>query len=309
MAGKQVRLFLADGTAGGLTTAEIINWTGKIVQAPRSDLGVVLRRDEAARTGAYLLLGDDPEAVGGLRCYVGEADVIGARLREHASGRGKDFWDRAVLILSKDENLTKAHARYLEARLIALASDAARCTLENGTTPDPPRLPEADVSDMDEFIAYLKIVLPVLGVNVLRGRKALGGSAEAEPVASSIPRSPLFTLTVPRAGVEARAQEIDGEFTLLAGSLVASSIRAKASYASSTAAAYAGYEAIHKKLREDGAIDATVTPATVTRDIPFGSPSTAGAIATGRSCNGRQSWIAEDGATYGEWERRGLVEP
>ena len=33
MNGKQVRLFLVDGTVGGLMTAEILNWTGHMLRA------------------------------------------------------------------------------------------------------------------------------------------------------------------------------------------------------------------------------------------------------------------------------------
>ena len=54
MSGKQVKVFLVDGSPGGLTTAEITNWTGKIVSAPRSNLAELLARDEASKTGAYL---------------------------------------------------------------------------------------------------------------------------------------------------------------------------------------------------------------------------------------------------------------
>jgi hypothetical protein len=63
--GKSVRLFLADGTPSGLLTAEIMNWTGHIVAAPRSDLAALLRRPETSRTGIYILIGDDPESLGG----------------------------------------------------------------------------------------------------------------------------------------------------------------------------------------------------------------------------------------------------
>ncbi len=59
-AGKSVRLFLADGTPGGLLTAEIMNWTGHVVAAPRSELAALLKRDETKRTGIYILLGEDP---------------------------------------------------------------------------------------------------------------------------------------------------------------------------------------------------------------------------------------------------------
>ena len=62
--GKSVRLFLADGTPGGLLTAEIMNWTGHVVAAPRSDLAAFLKGAETSRTGIYILIGDDPESVG-----------------------------------------------------------------------------------------------------------------------------------------------------------------------------------------------------------------------------------------------------
>ncbi|MFD8975990.1 hypothetical protein [Streptomyces sp. NPDC059593] len=39
MVGKQVRVFLVDGKVGGLTTAEIMPWTGQLLEAARKDLG------------------------------------------------------------------------------------------------------------------------------------------------------------------------------------------------------------------------------------------------------------------------------
>ena len=42
------------------------------------------------------------------------------------------------------------------------------------------------------------------------------------------------------------------------------------------------------------------------KDAPFSSPSLAGAIVLGRSCNGRTSWATEEGVTYGQWESRGI---
>src|SRR4051812_24558414 len=108
--GKSVRLFLADGTPGGLLTAEIMNWTGHVMAAPRSDLPSLLKRPEIGRTGIYILIGEDPDS-GGLLAYIGEGDDVGKRLYQHArpeDQNGKDFWDRAVVLTSKDTNLTKA---------------------------------------------------------------------------------------------------------------------------------------------------------------------------------------------------------
>ena len=74
--GKSVRVFLADGTPGGLLTAEIGNWTGHIVAAPRSELPALLNRQETRRTGIYILIGDDPDRHGGQLAYIGESDDV-----------------------------------------------------------------------------------------------------------------------------------------------------------------------------------------------------------------------------------------
>jgi len=50
-------------------------------------------------------------------------------------------WERTVVIVSKDENLTKSHVRYLESRLIKMAQDARRANLTNDTAPGRPPCP------------------------------------------------------------------------------------------------------------------------------------------------------------------------
>lgn len=159
--GKSVRLFLAEGSMGGLVTAEIMNWTGHVLVAQRSGLGELLKREEASRTGVYLLMGDDPDSLGGQKVYVGEGDDVSSRLRQHESG--KDFWERVVVLTNKDANLTKAHGRYLEARLLEMAHAAKRSHVTNGTMGTKAvetRLPEADRSDMEHYLAQAQIVLP-----------------------------------------------------------------------------------------------------------------------------------------------------
>jgi hypothetical protein len=299
MRGKQIKLFLVDGTAGGLTTAEITNWTGHVLSARRSDLADLLRREEAQRTGVYLLLGDDEAAVGGTRCYFGEADIVADRLRHHQ--RNKDFWDRVIVITSKDTNLTKSHGRYLESSLIYLAAQARRVTLENGTAPPVPSLPEADASDMDYFLSQLQIVLPVLGVNAIRVKPA-----QSPTSTTSLPtESPVFRLKNAKTRVDALAQQIDGEFTMLAGSIVVPAWHGVGK-ADSTIKAYASYRAQHEQLVADGAVTVEDGLGRVTRDIVFTSPSTAGAVALGRSCNGRREWVSDQGTLFGEWESRGV---
>ena len=306
IAGKSIRLFLADGTPGGLLTAEIMNWTGHVVAAPRSDLAALLKRPEASRTGIYILLGDDPNSLGGTIAYIGEGDDVSKRLYLHAKPEdqgGKDFWDRAIILTSKDANLTKAHARYLESRLITLAQQANRAVLVNGTAPPPLPLPEADISDMEYFISQAEIVLPVLGVNLLRSAV----SSQVTPVehggsrlTATITRlSPTFELTLKKSGIGATAQEIDGEFTVFAGSTARRDWHGVDD----------GYKRLREKLEEDGtlALSADGQCRTFTRNQVFASPSAAAAVVAGRSANGRVEWKVQDtGVSYGAWQSEGV---
>ena len=55
--GKTIKVFLADGNPKGVLTAEIFNWTGKVLVAPRSQLEKLVKRVELDRTGIYVLVG------------------------------------------------------------------------------------------------------------------------------------------------------------------------------------------------------------------------------------------------------------
>lgn len=304
--GKSVRLFLVDGTPGGLLTAEIMNWTGHVVAAPRSDLSVLLKRPEASRTGIYILLGDDPESLGGTLAYIGEGDNVGRRLYEHSrseSQRGKDFWDRAIVLTSKDANLTKAHARYLESRLIQLATLAKRAQLVNGTAPAELPLPEADRSDMEYFIEQAKIVLPVLGINLFRA-KAVRNTTDVPTgglTKQTEQSAPIFELSSVKYGYSSKAQEIDGEFTVLEGSTARESWMGGAD----------GYAQLRHTLEQEGAltVDHLSNLAVFSQDQVFASPSAAAAIVTGRATNGRTAWKdPSTGMSLGEWQNREIDE-
>lgn len=98
--------------------------------------------------------------------------------------------------------------------MIGLATLTRRVTLENGTAPPVPALLKADSSDMDNFLSQLQIVFPVLRVNAIRVR--LARPATATTVELTEP--PVFHLQNSKSGVDAQAQQIDGEFPMLAGS-------------------------------------------------------------------------------------------
>ncbi|NLS09145.1 GIY-YIG nuclease family protein [Nesterenkonia sp. MY13] len=304
MAGKQVRLFLVDGTAGGLMTAEIMNWTGHLLMGKRAELSRIKRRPEARRTGVYILLGEHPKT-GGKLAYIGQSDDVAKRLANHDAK--KDFWTDVAIITSKDTNLTSAHVRFIESQLIQLAQTIGRIPLENGNSPSGGAdLPEADESDMNYFIEQVKIVLPVLGVDIFRGRTTQGprtSESALRPI-EVVPDSPVFHLDRPKLGVQAKAQVIDGEFTMLRGSRIRSTMRQQREKLSpSTQSAFDLRQATLKQLNEDGSLSPAGELGELTRDVVFTSPSAAGATALGQaSLNGRTDWTSSDGKTFDHWE-------
>ncbi|MBI4924122.1 MAG: GIY-YIG nuclease family protein [Devosia nanyangense] len=291
--GRSIRLFLADGTPQGLIVAEIGNWTGKAVCAPRSRLPDLLKRPEAARTGIYVLMGPDPDRAGGAMAYIGEGDNVGARIRIHLRSEDKDFFDRLVIIVSTDENLTKSHVRYLESQVIKLTQQAGSVALTNDTHPDFQRLPEADRADMDYFVDQLGHVLPILGFDLFRRASAQSASTVASP------DNPLFVFTT--AGASATARETDEGFVVLAGSMARK--RQSETFP-------AGYRALRDKLVADGQLvdGPSAELLTFATDVVFTSPSAAASIVAARSASGPLEWkIGETATTYRDWRAARLA--
>ena len=277
--GRSVRLYLAEGTATGILTAEIVNWTGHVLAAPRTRLEAALQRDELRRTGIYVLYGD--ATTGDLpEVYVGEGDDISLRLRSHSKDAEKDFWERFVAVTSKDMNLTKAHVKYLEGRLISLLLEAKKCSIRNKTEPSFDKLPEADISDMESFLEELQLVLPVIGIDVFRKPKV----AEATNNAAN-EKQTYFSLRHASKGIQARAIELDGEFIVMEGAtgnmLEAPSFHER-------------MKSLRDQAVESGrAVKIDNDHFKLTEDIGFSSPSAAAVFLFGTSRNGRTDWQVE----------------
>ncbi|MCC9601004.1 hypothetical protein LOC67_10650 [Stieleria sp. JC731] len=95
MAGRSIRIFLVDGEESGLLTAEVMNWSGKLLVAPRTKLADLAKREEIVRTGVYILAGPDPENPSGEIVYIGEGDSVFKRLGLTTRTSAKSF-GRAV---------------------------------------------------------------------------------------------------------------------------------------------------------------------------------------------------------------------
>lgn len=198
MAAATIKLFLPNGDAQSLRLAEISNWTGKALAAPRTELEALLEREETSQAGVYFLVGTNAES-NKPRAYIGEAEDVGKRLKQQ---REKEFWVQAIVFVSKDENLTKSHIRYLEGRLIEEATKFGRFELENDQTSGA-KLPEADREDMEVFLTRISQLLPVLGCDILTPLVKV----EKSKAASAL-------LTYPIKGLTAKGQRTPNGFVV-----------------------------------------------------------------------------------------------
>ncbi len=291
--GRTLKLYLADGTPSGVITAELGVSSVRAAVASRTALPELIHREEASRTGVYLLVGPDPDLPGRQLVYVGEGDQVKSRLAAHDADESKEFFTRAVLIVSKDENLTKAHGRYLESRIIAAIRGAGRAKLVNGTEPPFKGLPEPEIADMERVLDEIEILLPVLGFDVLQ--PTIGDQA---PAAGTLSPTPTFVAEIRKA--KGRAVERGGEFVVLAGS---TALRRESD------AIPQSVKDARKALIEAGLLveDADNDLYRFAQDASFGSPSGASAAIAGRADNGRTTWRVEgSGQTYAAW-RSGLI--
>jgi hypothetical protein len=301
--GRTIRLFLVNGNPAGLIIAEVGGWTGKVLVVPRTALAAFLRRPEAQNVAVYLLSGPDPDDQFRSRVYVGESETIGRRLREHDADPQKDFFDRAIVFVSKDENLTRSHVRHLEVLLTEKITEAGRSTLMHTNQPGGASLPEADVSDMQLFFDQIETILPVLGLDILRPIVVVQRTpVPAIPSAVPSVATPLLVEYVLQIGVAlARAVETNGEWVVKANS-VARDI--------DTASLPSAYRALREQLKTDGGL-IPHEPQTLrfTRDVPFTSPTAAACVVYGASVSGPAHWKVEaTGQTYGELRQQALQE-
>lgn len=278
-----VKIFLAKGSPTSVRTAEISNWTGKAVAGPRSQIEDMLKREEAGKPGVYFLSGINPET-GRDRVYIGEAEVIRNRIKGHLD---RDFWKTLVFFVSKDENLTKAHIKYLEGKLIETAHAVGRFELENAQASGS-RLPESDAADMNVFLYRMEQLLPILGQEFLK------------PVVKNEMKSKTTDLLFCEIkGVKATGRQTDNGFVVLKGSEAVLQERPstqKYQYAAN----------LRSALLSDGILTTKKDRLVFIANHEFSSPSAAAAVVHGGQANGLTAWKDEKGLTIKEKEEKGI---
>lgn len=273
-----IKLFLPSGNARGLRTAEISNWSGKAIAGPRSELDDLLNREELHKPGVYFLTGTDLET-GDPSIYVGEAEIVKTRIKQH---KEKDFWVHTIIFISKDENLTKAHIKYLEGKLIAKALQIGKAKLENGQASGA-ILPESDRADMDVFLEKIYQLLPVLGTDVFI------------PLTTHTPRQKSTLLYCTKKSSEAKGQRTENGFVVFKNSQA--SIKETPSVPKTI-------KERRSALKNKGILIQEENALIFSQDHEFSSPSLAAAVVLGVSANGLIQWKDKQGRTLKSIEEK-----
>jgi hypothetical protein len=276
-----IKLFLPFGDPKRLRTAEISNWNGKAIAAPRTELDLLLVREELSKSGVYILIGTNPNTDRPM-AYIGEGEIVKERLKKH---KGRDFWVQAFVFISQDENLTKAHIRYLEGRVIEDAKAIGRFELINYQLSGS-RLPESDRADMDVFLGKIYQLLPVLGSDIVTPiLKPTDEESQEEE-----------ELTCEIKGLVAKGRRTPNGFVVFKGSQAVLEDRP-------SAARQAPYVVV---LRQQLVSDRILVPENdhllFAKDTEFSSPSSAAAVIYGGSAPGPIAWKNREGKTLKQLE-------
>jgi len=284
--GKKITIYMIDGTEYGPRTAEIGNWSGKAVYATRSTIEKILKRAELDNPGIYCLKSEPTNNIYQERVYIGEAEKLGLRLKQHLSDPRKDFKE-IVAFISKDDLLTKSHIKYLESRIIEEAFTGKTSEIANGSRPNIPALPEADIDDMEYFLEQIKLILPIMGFRFM--------------ISSVIKKLDVFNNTqiktdyfqIKTRSFDAIMYESDQGFIVKKGS------EAKKTLSKSITE---NYKNLRMKLIDSGSLVESRSKLVFSEDTIFSSLSAASNMVLGRQSAGPLEWIDSEGKPYKERE-------
>ncbi len=282
--GKSIELFLVNGSADSLITAEMSNWNGKAIKIPRIEVKSC-DRDDITQAGVYFLFCKEDD--GSDSVYIGEAENVKERLMQHLrdyqSEKEKYYWTTATIFIGRD--LNKALIRYLENRFVEIARFCKRYKVLTKNTYKNTVMKESQIAVMEEFVDNVKILISALGYKVL------------EPLSKPV------TVSL-ESGMEADPEELNFHLERNIkgiGKVEADGVR--------TSEGFVVLQGSHIATEDDNTIPTalkeqrkkvSVIDGVLQEDVLFSSPSYAAMFVIGKSANGLTSWKDVDGHSLKE---------
>lgn len=198
---KTIQLLLYDGTLSGVINIADSAWNpGEMYASPRESVNELVSLD---KYGVYLLLSDE-------RVYVGQASDLERRIKQHLTG--KDWWNRVVLLTTKDDSFTRTDIDYLESVLISKAEKAQSLDTDNKNKGNDPKVDKFRKVNLDQYLDEALFLMELIGISVFTSAKKKKPSKIKVPVITiTQPPAPHKDLTCTKPSLPDESLK-DGEF-------------------------------------------------------------------------------------------------
>ena len=276
---RTIQIYLPDGDPSSIRVAELTTSIVRVIEVPRIRLPEFLKMPEATQVGLYFLFGENESQQA--MVYIGQSGNVGERLEMHH--KKKDFWNKALVVVSLTNNFTQTHALYLEYSSIKAAMAADRYTLENGNAGSKPHTPAPLQADCDDIHETAHTLLATLGFPVF---DAVSDKKQGHTVIE------LFYCTA--NGASGIGEYTAEGFVIHKGSL---------GRFLPTASFGLYNEELRRKLFAQKIIKKENDSILFLKDHLFNSPSMAGSVLLGRSSNGWIDWKDKSGNTLDKVKR------
>jgi predicted GIY-YIG superfamily endonuclease len=284
--GKTIQIWLPGGDPRGLRIAEMTTRIVQLIEVPRSLLQDFIKMPESNQVALYFLFGEAEEGREP-KVYIGQTGDLRARLVKH--NREKDFWQRALVLISRTNSLTQTHALFLEWHSLKAAAEAARYSNENGNSGNKPHTPAPLEADCLEIFETGQILLATLGYPVFDAVRTPAPSSHAEEI-----------FYCKASGAEGRGLYTPEGFVVLKGS-----VGRRANVPSIVGTSD---ERFRNKLLDSGVMRPDGEKVVFEKDHLFRSPSMAAIALLGTNANGWIVWKNNNGTTLDALKRQAPVE-
>lgn len=187
-----ITLFSTTGDPQGIRHVDKSNWSGFGVVFSKEQFASLKNEPGFAQAGLYILVGNASEET----IYIGEADPVGDRLKNHVAN--KEGWGWGVYFVDRNHKIGKTEVQFLESELVALAKKYDRAILLNKNNPTAPTMSPVAKATAQAFLADMLLILPMLGINAFTPPK-LGDTVDeqVQPVSMNGADAEFDTVVVP----------------------------------------------------------------------------------------------------------------
>lgn len=282
---KTIQIFLPGGDPRGIRVAEITTRIVQVIEVPRSLLADFLKMPESNQVALYFLFGKEDEDTD-QKVYIGQTGVLRSRLVIH--NKEKEFWERALILISRTNSLTQTHALFLEWHCLQATRKAGRYADENGNGGTKPHTPAPLEADCLEIFDTGQILLATLGFPIFDSVAKTDAGKKADEV-----------FYCKSSGSDGRGLYTQEGFVVLKGS-----VGRKENVPSIVGTRD---ERFRLKLIKTGVMREAGETVVFEKDHLFRSPSAAAVALAGRTANGWFEWKTKDGKTLDAVKRQATI--